>query len=80
MLYNNTTHQASLYKAHSVQCANVLCALVLSLVERNGAVLDDKHTERKISAKPSTRQPPLLTSARNICMGYLYKGFLKNIR
>ena len=43
--YINTTHQAGVYKAHSVRCGNVLCAPVLSLVERTGVVYDDKHTE-----------------------------------
>ena len=77
--YSNTTHQAGVYGAHSVRCANVFCAPVLSLVESTGAILDDKHIERKTSAKPSTCQPPLVTSARNECLGYFYKGFLKNI-
>ena len=36
VLYSNTTHQAGVYRAHDVQCANVLCTLVLSLVERTG--------------------------------------------
>ena len=38
MLYNNTTHRAGVYGGHGVRCANVLCAPVLSLVERTGAV------------------------------------------
>ena len=42
MLYSNTTHQAGVYGAHGVRCANVLCAPVLSLVEHIGAVYDDK--------------------------------------
>ena len=38
VLYSNMTHRAGVYRAHGVWCANVLCAPVLSLVERTGAV------------------------------------------
>ena len=79
VLYSNTMHRVGVYRAHGVWCANVLYARVLSIVESTGAIMDDKHTERKTSIKPSARQPPLVTSARNECMGYFYKGFLKNI-
>ena len=38
VLYSNRMHRAGVYRAHGVWCANVLCALVISLVERTGAV------------------------------------------
>ena len=38
MLYSNKTHRAGVYGAHGVRCANVLCALVLSLVERTDVI------------------------------------------
>ena len=34
VLYDNMTHQAGVYRVHGVWCANVLCTLLLSLVER----------------------------------------------
>ena len=52
MHYSNMTHRESVYEAHGVRCANVLCTPVLSLVERTGAVYDDKRTRRKKSGKP----------------------------
>ena len=79
VLYSNMMYRAGVYGAHGVWCANVLYALVLSFVESTGTILDDKRTEWKTSAKPSTRQTPLVTSARNECMGYFYKEFLENI-
>ena len=45
MRYNNKTHWAGVYRAHDVRCANVLCTLMLSLVERTGAIYNDKHIE-----------------------------------
>ena len=36
VLYSNTRHRAGVYGVHGVWCANVLCASVLSLVERTG--------------------------------------------
>ena len=77
--YSNTTHHVGVYGVHGVWCANVLCALVLSLVRSTSAMLNDKHTERKTSTNPSACQPPLVTSARNGCLGYFYEGFLKKI-
>ena len=38
VLYSNNMHRASVYGAHGVRCANVLCTRVLSLVERTGGV------------------------------------------
>ena len=77
--YRNTTHPAGVYGAHSVWCANVLTALVFSRVECTDAFYNDKSTGQNTSTKTSTRQPPLGTSARNGCLEYFYKGFLKNI-
>ena len=80
VLYSNKTYQVGVYRVHGVWCANVLCAPVLYLIESTGAILDDKRTEQKTSAKPFAHQPPLVTSTRNGCMGYFFVGFLKNIR
>ena len=38
VLYNNMMHQEGVYGAHGVRCANVLCALVLSLIVRHRGV------------------------------------------
>ena len=80
MLYKNTMHQAGVYGAHGVWCANFLTAPVLSRVEHTSAFYGDKSTGRNTSAKTYARQPPLGTSAINGFLGYFYKGFLENIR
>ena len=66
VLYSNTMHQVGVYGAHSVRCANVLCALVLSLFEHTSVVYDNKRTGRKTSAKTLARQPPLETDVWGI--------------